>query len=403
MIKQIEKSIFHPHFTNQQQIGVEIEFFLIHKYTRERLYLERNHQFFQDFFTFLTVSEGFEKSKDPKTTRFCKADLGQISLEPGSQVEFASNPRGNISLLKKDLDIFFELFNRFKKQYNYKHISLFRSGYYTAGEPIDKIPIMQNQRYPRMNNYFKQFGDFADNMMKCTCALQIHFDYASEADLVEKVNRMLLMKPILLYLSANFIPKKDHCYSFRELVWKSGDPSRTGTPAAESIYKLGTWSLRSYLLKILNAPEIFPPKKENKGDFFKMLDFHISTIFTDIRVRNTIELRYLDCPKKDLLFPLIQLTCSLIYDDLFWSKFEALLPYEFHQIPEICRVINHGTQHATVLWKDVFAAPFNQLLEDYGKKKGIDFSAIIDKVHSYECLSNSKVIEQELALLYSMP
>lgn len=384
MINKIAESIFYPNFKKQQKIGAEIEFFLINKNTQRRLFIERDRQLFQDFFNFLVDNEGFEKSKDPKTIRFCKEDFGTISFEPGSQIEFASNPFNSSESLTESIQAFFLLFYCFKKQSNYTELDLFRNGYYTGGLPIEDIPILQNKRYSIMNAYFKQFGDFADNMMKCTCALQIHFDFSSPTDLVDKVNRMLLAKPILLYLSSNSTCKKEKCYSFRDTIWEGGDPTRTGTPAGEEIYEQGTWSLESYIEKIVGSPRIFEPNPDY--DDLKNLDYHISTIFTDIRVRNTIELRYLDCPEEDLLFPLIHFTYGLIYNNSLWEKFESILPYSFSEIPEICKEINHGTERASVLWKDVIAAPLIKLLNDYGQKESTDFSTIIRKIKAYEPL-----------------
>lgn len=401
MNKQIAKTLFYPNFRDQQKIGAEIEFFIVYKDSLKRLYLSREQSFFDDLFHFLVEKVGFERSKKSKTIIFSNDDFGVISFEPGSQIEFASHPAAHPEILKKSIQNFFTLFDQFTTQYAYENVRLYRSAYYTGGEEIASIPMLENERYKLVHNHFSQFGSFADDMMKCTCALQLHFDYASLPDLVKKMNRILLAQPILLYLSSNSMSEVENCYSFRRKVLENGDPSRSGTPAGEEIFEAGTWNMSSYIKKILAAPLIFPLNPD--WDYFQNLDHHISVIVTDIRVRNTIELRYLDCPKEELLFPLIQLTYSLIYDNRFWSKFEALLPYEFYEIPAICNEINHGTEQATVLWKDVFAAPFIQLLGSYGRKKGIDFSAVINKVNSYECLVNYEVEKEEVALSYSMP
>lgn len=399
-MNQIAETLFYPHFSPSERIGAEIEIFIVNQRTKKRLFVERDRQFFQDFFDFL-LQEGFEQPKDTKTILFHRSDFGEISFESGSQIEFSSLPFSSAEELEENIRAFYTLFERFIAQSFYRDIKLFHKGHFIGVESAERIPIITNERYSIIYDYFAERGDYADDITKFICALQIHFDFASEKDLVDKVNRILLAKPILLYLSSSSPCPSKSCYSYREEVWQKSDPIRTGTAGGEEIYTENSWSLDSYIKKILDAPRIFPA--DQQLDFYENLDFHISTMWTDVRVRKTIEIRYLDCPKKDLLFPLIQLTHSLIYDQQFWSKFEALLPYEFHQIPEICRAINHGTEHATVLWKDVFAVPFIQLLESYGRKKGIDFSTIIDKVNSYECLVNSEVIEQELAVLYSMP
>ncbi len=385
MIEQIAKSLFYPNFKNQQKIGAEVEFFIVYKKTHKRLYISRDKMFFQDFFNFLVNKEGFERSKKSKTIIFINDDFGTISFEPGSQIEFASNPADNPEALQNSIQNFFALFDRFIHQYSYKNVTLFSKGYYTGGEAKEAIPMLRNERYALVHDYFSQFGDFADDMMKCTCALQLHFDYSSLLDLVKKVNRMLIAQPILLYLSSNSMSKKHKCYSFRRKVWENADPSRSGTPAGEEIYEQGSWNLYSYIEKILAAPRIFPIKPE--WNFIENLNHHISILGTDIRIRKTIEIRYLDLPKEDSLFPLIGLIYNLIYDDELWEDFESILPYKFEDVPKMIRQINEIEEQASFLWKHQIAQPLSTLLEEYGQKQGGDFSALIQKIADYGMLS----------------
>lgn len=389
MIEQIAKSLFYPNFNNQQKIGAEVEFFIVHKKNLKRLYISRNKMFFQDFFDFLVNQEGFERSKKSKTIIFTKDDFGTISFEPGSQIEFASNPADNPKALEREIQAFFALFNRFIHQSSYKNVTLFSKGYYTGGEAKETIPMLRNERYALVHDYFKQFGDFADDMMKCTCALQLHFDYSSVSDLVEKVNRMLLTQPILLYLSSNSRSEKEKCHSFRRKVWESADPSRSGTPAGEEIYEQGSWNLTSYIEKILAAPRIFPVKPE--WDYMQNLDHHISILGTDIRIRKTIEIRYLDLPKEDSLFPLINLIYHLIYDDELWENFESILPYKFGDIPQMIWQINEMEEQASFLWQHQIAAPLRSLLKEYAQKQQLDFSPLIQKIADYDFLSKEAV------------
>jgi len=389
MMEQIAKSLFYPNFKNQQKIGAEVEFFIVYKKTRERLYISRNKMFFRDFFNFLVNKEGFERSKKSKTIIFINDDFGTISFEPGSQIEFASNPADNPQDLQNSIQNFFVLFDRFIHQYSYKNVTLYSKGYYTGGEAKEEIPMLRNERYALVHDYFSQFGDFADDMMKCTCALQLHFDYSSLPDLVKKVNRMLMAQPILLYLSSNSMSKKHKCHSFRRKVWESADPSRSGTPAGEEIYEQGSWNLYSYIEKILAAPRIFPLKPE--WNFMENLDHHISILGTDVRIRKTIEIRYLDLPKEDSLFPLIDLTYSLIYDDELWEEFESILPYKFEDVPKMVRQINEVEEHTNLLWEHEIAAPLSSLLKEYAQKQELDFSPLIQKIANYKTLTRKSV------------
>ena len=156
-------------------------------------------------------------------------------------------------------------------------------------------------------------GELSLDMMYRTCGTQLNIDYNSEKDFVKKFKIINSIVPISIALFANssIVEKKNSNYlSYRSKVWQS--TSRGGLPKLF----LENLDFEKYADFIINFPILFIQDKGNyiSGKKYIFKDFmdgninevenrlpkendlsiHLSTIFTENRLKKYIELRSMD-------------------------------------------------------------------------------------------------------------
>ncbi|MGS3087692.1 glutamate-cysteine ligase family protein, partial [Escherichia coli] len=67
----------------------------------------------------------------------------------------------------------------------------------------DQMPMMPKGRYALMNDYMTRVGTLGRDMMFRTCTVQVNLDFASEADMVQKLRVALALQPVATALFAN--------------------------------------------------------------------------------------------------------------------------------------------------------------------------------------------------------
>jgi hypothetical protein len=107
---------------------------------------------------------------------------------------------------------------------------LYRSG----GRPIwthEQMPVMPKGRYKLMTDYMDRVGTMGKSMMYRTCTVQVNLDFASEADMVQKLRVAMALQPVATALFANspFLDGKPNGHkSWRARIWRDLDAARTG-------------------------------------------------------------------------------------------------------------------------------------------------------------------------------
>ena len=232
-----------------------------------------------------------------------------ITLEPGNQIELSGEKLNNIhEACAESQDYLFELKQVTKKL----NISIVSAGF----DPISKlneIPNNPKQRYKLMTKDMPLGGESSLDMMYRTCGTQLNIDYNSENDFFKKFKIVNSIVPISIALFANssIIEKKKSNYlSYRSKVWQN--TSRGGLP---KIF-FEELNFEKYADFIMNFPILFIQEKDtyisghkyNFKDFMKGkisevnnrlpnendLSIHLSTIFTENRLKKYIELRSMD-------------------------------------------------------------------------------------------------------------
>ena len=232
-----------------------------------------------------------------------------ITLEPGNQIELSGEKLNHIhEACAESQDYLFELKQVTKKL----NISIVSAGF----DPISKlneIPNNPKQRYKLMTKDMPLGGESSLDMMYRTCGTQLNIDYNSENDFSKKFKIVNSIVPISIALFANssIIEKKKSNYlSYRSKVWQN--TSRGGLP---KIF-FEELNFEKYADFIMNFPILFIQEKDTyiSGHKYTFKDFmngkisevnnrlpnendlsiHLSTIFTENRLKKYIELRSMD-------------------------------------------------------------------------------------------------------------
>ena len=286
------------------KIGIEHEKFLFNKKNNKRVNYLRVREMFRALQEF-GWNPIFEKGNIIALSKGGKS----ITLEPGNQIELSGDKLNNIhEACAESHDYLFELKQVTKKL----NINIVSAGFDPISK-LDEVPNNPKHRYRLMTKDMPLGGKLSLDMMYRTCGTQLNIDYSSEKDFVKKFKIVNSLVPISIALFANssIVEKKKSNYlSYRSKVWQN--TSRGGLP---KIF-LENLDFEKYADFIINFPILFLQDKENYisgqkytfGDFMEKkineienrlpnqndLSTHLSTIFTENRLKKYIEIRSMD-------------------------------------------------------------------------------------------------------------
>ena len=308
------------------KIGVEHEKFLFDNKNNSRI----DYNKIKEMFAALTEfgwNPIFEKNNVIGLNKGGK----NITLEPGNQIELSGDKLNNIhEACAESQDYLFELKQVTKKI----GVNIVSSGF----DPISKlneIPNNPKQRYELMNKDMPTGGELSLDMMYRTCGTQLNIDYNSENDFIKKFKVINSIIPITIALFANssIVEKKNSNYlSYRSKVWQS--TSRGGLPKIFfdklDFEKYAEFAINFPILFIKNNENYISGKKYIFKDFMEGkineiknrlpneidLSTHLSTIFTENRLKRYIELRSMDTCGWDCLCSGPAFNVGLLYGNL---------------------------------------------------------------------------------------
>ncbi|NBV51654.1 hypothetical protein EBR78_10620, partial [bacterium] len=153
---------------------------------------------------------------------------GKVSLEPGSQLEFAVSPQENLKEVAQCLADFESKVNQALKTWQgFRFIGLATN----PVNPLDQLEVIPAPRYHIMTEVLGKTGTLGTSMMRRTSSVQINLDYTSEAEAIEMLRVALAVAPLSIALFANspFLDRKNTGFlSMRAEIWRHTDPARTG-------------------------------------------------------------------------------------------------------------------------------------------------------------------------------
>ena len=290
--------------TQNFKIGIEHEKFLFNYKDNKRIDYSKIKEMFTALIEF-GWNPIFEKGNVIGLSKGNK----NISLEPGNQIELSGEKLNHIhEACAESQDYLFELKQVTKKL----NIQIVSAGF----DPISKlnqIPNNPKQRYKLMTKDMPLDGELSLDMMYRTCGTQLNLDYDSETDFIKKFKVINSIVPISIALFANssIVEKKNSNYlSYRSKVWQS--TSRGGLP----MIFLEEVNFEKYAEFVENFPILFIKEKGDyiSGRAYIFKDFmrgkireiesrlpdendlstHLSTIFTENRLKKYIEIRSMD-------------------------------------------------------------------------------------------------------------
>ena len=308
------------------KIGVEHEKFLFNNQNNKRIDYLKIKEMFSALLEF-----GWNPILEKDHIVGLNKEGKSITLEPGNQIELSGDKLNNIhEACAESQDYLFELKQVTKKL----EISIVSAGF----DPISKlneVPNNPKQRYKLMTKDMPSGGELSLDMMYRTCGTQLNIDYSSEKDFEKKFKIVNSIVPISIALFANssIVEKKRSKYlSYRSKVWQN--TSRGGLPKLF----FEKMNFEKYADFVINFPILFiqDKKKYFSGHKYFFKDFmegkineidnrlptendltiHLSTIFTENRLKKYIELRSMDTCGWDCLCAGPAFNIGLLYGNI---------------------------------------------------------------------------------------
>ena len=323
------------------KIGIEHEKFLFNNSDNKRIDYSKIKEMFTALLEF-GWNPVFEKENIIALNKGGK----NITLEPGNQIELSGDKLNHMhEACAESQDYLFELKQVTKKL----DIKIVSAGF----DPISKlneIPNNPKQRYELMTKDMPLGGELSLDMMYRTCGTQLNIDYSSEEDFIKKFRVANSIVPIAITLFANssIVEKKNSNYlSYRSKVWQS--TSRGGLPKLF----FENMNFEKYADFVINFPILFIQHKDHyiSGRKYIFKDFmegkiqeignrlpteadlttHLSTIFTENRVKKYIELRSMDTCGWDCLCAGPAFNIGMLYGNLD-EVYELISTWEIDKI-----------------------------------------------------------------------
>ena len=307
---------------------------------------------------------------------------GRLTVEPGGQVELSSRPGHTLShtveTVRRDLAAL-------------RHRAA-RCGAGLTGIGVDPIRtprrISDHPRYAAMERYLDPWGPAARTMMCSTASVQVNVEAATEpaapasppaqdvptpGDATARWDLLHALGPALVAAfanSAHYAGRPTGWKSYRQAVWMSLDPCRTGGPLRRSGEDLAVawtrWVMDAPLMLVRreSGPWTAPAGVsfrdwvrhgaaavgDRRPPTVDDLAYHLTTLFPHVRPKGYLEIRYIDAQPGEWWIVPTAVVGALLDDGMAGEQArQACAPIEgrWHDAarlgvgdPELCRAAN---------------------------------------------------------------
>ncbi len=287
-----------------------------------------------------------------------------ITLEPGGQLELSGAMATTVHEVCSEFRGHLAEIAPISKELGIRWLGL---GFhpFAKREDFEWVP---KSRYGIMREYLPTRGGHAVDMMLRTSTVQSNYDYENEADAMRKMRVALALSPATTAMFANspFAEGKLHGgLTYRGRVWLDVDPDRSGLlPAlwskAARFDDYVEWALDIPMFmfkrdgkKVANTGQTFRSfwKDGFEGHHALVSDWktHLNTLFPEVRLKNTIEIRGADAQMTDLRCALPAIWTGILYDPRALDEAEALVDgWTYDEVAEL----------RTRVWRDGLRAQF---------------------------------------------
>ena len=285
-----------------------------------------------------------------------------VTLEPGSQLELSGSALPDVHAVQAEFAQHMQELGDISRE---MRIAWLGVGFHPIAAQSD-LTWVPKQRYGIMREYLPPLGSAAHDMMRRTATVQVNLDYSSEEDAMRKLRVGLLLAPLLNALTANS-PFRERARtdkkSLRGNVWLHMDPARSGLVRRVLAKKRATyrdyaeWALDAgmFLVKrdgraVANTGQTFRDFLANgfEGERATLGDWklHLNTLFPDVRLKNTLELRSCDSLPLRLSGGVSALAAGIFYDERALAEAETLAETMGAEAVDRARhdLVSHGLQ-----------------------------------------------------------
>jgi glutamate--cysteine ligase len=274
-----------------------------------------------------------------------------VTLEPGGQLELSGAPLDNIHQICAEMSGHLAELRDISTELGLVWLGV---GFQPFAAQAD-LGWVPKQRYAVMRRYLPTRGKYGLDMMRRTATVQANFDYASEEAAMRVMRISLRLSPVTTAMFANSPFYEGRTFggrSYRARVWTSVDPDRQGL--LENVLERGA-RFQDYIEWALDAP-MFLVKRgarviENTGQSFRSFmkygfegekptlkdwETHLNTLFPEVRLKRTIEVRGADSLPASLICALPALWTGLLYDAKALDEADELVrDYTFAELDAI--------------------------------------------------------------------
>ncbi len=302
---------------SQWRIGLEYELIGFEERTLERI----NHARVQELLRSLSARHGVPSLEDGSIIAL-RMPYGDVTLEPGGQIEFSGFPEATLADNERGLQRFIADLHEHASERGMFFVALG----FDPLRNLDEQSWIEKRRYRIMRPYLRGRGGHAWDMMTRTASMQVSVDYSDEQDLGRKFVLGNRLGPIIAAMFANSPfagGVETGLKSTRYAVWLDTDPDRTG-PGPLSLAT--AFDLREHVKAVLDIPtfylerdgELLPHagQRLTEIDDARIGDFRalLSMVFTEARIREYVEMRSADGGSPRDALALIALWKGLTYD-----------------------------------------------------------------------------------------
>lgn len=288
-------------------VGLETEKLVVDRETGEAVSFSR----VQELLAKLDGIGGWQGVYEGTNLIGLQGKRSSVTLEPGGQLELSGKFCCDVACSWRDLNRYRQHIVTMGHELGLVFLGL---GVHPFTS-LDKINWLSKPRYKIMAPYMLKSGDMGQRMMKQTAGTQVNLDFSDEADCVRKLRVAQWLSPVSYALFANSAILEDHPTDFLSLrgeIWSRTDSDRCGL--IDQLLK-ATESLDGFIDYALDVPLYFLLRGDKYLDmtgqritFRHYLDsgwqgelatiddwnLHLSTLFTEVRLRPQIEVRTAD-------------------------------------------------------------------------------------------------------------
>ena len=262
-----------------------------------------------------------------------------VTLEPGGQLELSGAPMENVHQICMEMSGHLAELRDISEEL---HLAWLGIGFHPLA-PQSELTWVPKSRYPIMKRYLPTRGKNGLDMMRRTCTVQANYDYANEQAAMRALRVALRLSPVGTAIFANspfYEGKPFGGRSYRARVWLDVDPSRQGLirgvmEGGRGFADYVDWAIDAPMFLIKRDGKVL----ENTGQTFR--DFlehgyqghratrgdwetHLNTLFPEVRLKRTLEVRGADSLPANLVCALPALWTGIFYDARALDEADAL-------------------------------------------------------------------------------